>query len=71
MPSVPSDNVASFSSNICICPAKAALKSLSCFRFSSSAFFSLIRARSIGDCPPDAELEVEPCRRCDGSGREE
>ena len=73
LPSVPSESVDSFSSNICICPAKPALKSLNCLRFSSSAFFSSMRASNIGDCP-DEDPKVpamEPCRKCEGRGREE
>lgn len=49
VPSVPSESVDNFSSSICICPAKPALRSRNCFRFSSSAFFSFIRARRMGD----------------------
>jgi hypothetical protein len=76
LPSVPSDRVASFSSSICIWPANPALRSRSCFKFSSSAFFSFIRASRIGDCPAALPVRlpdvVEACRRCDGrGGREE
>jgi hypothetical protein len=74
IPSVPSESVASFSSSTCICPANAPLKSLNCFRFASSAFFSLIRARSIGDCPEGFEARLaeasELWRRWEGRGLE-
>ena len=74
LPSVPSESVASFSSSICICPANPALRSRSCFRFSNSAFFSLMRAKSIGDCPVELDRfpeVVDPCRKWEGRVREE
>lgn len=72
LPSVPSERVANFSSSIDICPAKPALRSLNCFKFSNSAFFSLIRATRRGDWPEDVELALFPLegwRRCEGRGR--
>lgn len=54
----------SFSSRASIWVATAALKSLSSFKFSSSAFFSSIRARSAGDCGAEA-VELLGARRCD------
>lgn len=62
--SVPSDNVDSFSSKASIWVATAALRSLSSFRFSSSAFFSSIRASSAGDCGAEA-AELLAARKCD------
>ena len=60
----------SFSSNTCICIARPALRSFSCCKLASSVFFSLIRARSIGDCAEEAcEPPIEGCRRLDASGR--
>lgn len=53
-----------FSSRASIWVATAALKSLSSFRFSSSAFFSSIRASNAGDCGTEA-VELLPARRCD------
>ena len=47
--SVPLLNVANLSSNCCICPARPAERSRSCFRDSSSSFFSLMRACSTED----------------------
>lgn len=72
-PSVPSARVASFSSSIDICPANPALRSLSCFRFSNSAFFSLIRAARIGDCPDAFRLlpAIEDWRKCEERGLDE
>lgn len=49
-PCVPSASVPSFSSSSSICCARAALRSRSCTRFSSSCFFSLMRCTSAGDC---------------------
>lgn len=54
----------SFSSRASIWVATAALKSLSSFRFSSSAFFSSIRASSAGDCGAEA-VELLGARICD------
>lgn len=68
-PSVPSDKVESFSSNVCICIARPALRSLSSFRLSSSVFFSLMRATSSGDCVEACEPPMEGCRRLEVSGR--
>lgn len=68
-PSVPSDNIDNFSSSVCICAASPALKSCSCFKFSSSARFSFIRARSIGDCADGCEPAIEGCRRLELTGR--
>lgn len=50
-PSVPSDSVESCFSNASICIATAALRSRSCSRLWSSAFFSSIRATNAGDGP--------------------
>lgn len=49
-PSVPSRNVANFSSSAPICAASAPLSSFNCFRFSSSDRFAAIRAAKADDC---------------------
>jgi hypothetical protein len=49
-PSVPSRNVANFSSSAPICVASVPLSSFSCFRFSSSDLLAAIRAARADDC---------------------
>jgi hypothetical protein len=67
-PSVPSDRVASFCSSASICVAMAALRSRSCFKCSSSAFFSLTRATNAGGGPDEALAPMEGCRMCVDNG---
>lgn len=66
-PSVPSDSVDSFCSNVSIWVATAALRSRSSLRLSSSTFFSSMRARRAGDGP--APPETEDPRRWEENGR--
>jgi hypothetical protein len=49
-PSVPSRNVANFSSSAPICVASAPLSSFNCFKFSSSDLLAAIRAAKTDDC---------------------
>lgn len=62
VPSVPLERVLSLSCSCSIWPARPALKSRNCLRFSSSARFSLIRCCRAEDC----EVEADWWRAWDG-----